>query len=144
MLMIVGDLVKRPPLVIYPDATILEASTVMSRERVGLLVVVDRADPNRLLGVVSERDIIRAISSGLSPNDRIEAIYTRNPVVVRSSSSLAEAAKLMADHNVRHLVVVDERGRLVGVISIRDLIGEVKALKELAKQYGYYYPPVRE
>lgn len=142
--MIVGDLVKRPPLTIHPDATIFEVSTVMARERVGLLVVVDRADPNRLLGVVSERDIIRAISRGASPSEKIEGIYTRSPVVVRSSASLAEAAKTMVEHNVRHLVVVDEWGRLIGVISIRDLIGEVRALRELAKQYGYYYPPVRE
>ena len=56
----VGSVIKRPPVVIFPDSTLREAADQMVRAQVGRLAVVDRANPRRLVGVLSRSDVIAA------------------------------------------------------------------------------------
>ena len=124
----VGDILARPLVTISSGATLLEAAKLMVEKNMGLLVVCDAKDKTKLVGVISERDIIRAIASGEKLNVPVEKVSTRQVVTVRRNSEIAEAAKAMNKHRIRHVVVVDDQETLLGVVSMRDLVGERSTL----------------
>ena len=113
------------------DATVLEASRRMVQDNVGLLVVCDSGDETKLVGVVSERDIIRSIVSPGGLPEKVSAITTRQVVTVNATDDVAEAAKAMNKHRIRHVVVVDDGNLPRGVVSLRDLVGESSTLKAI-------------
>jgi CBS domain-containing protein len=76
---------------------------------------------DRLVGVVSERDIVKALASGMPLNTPLEKIATKRVITIEPDKSVVEVADLMAENKIRHLVVA-ERGKVVGVISLRDLV----------------------
>ncbi|MCI4446676.1 MAG: CBS domain-containing protein [Pyrobaculum sp.] len=130
-----GELASKPPVTITPDKTVEEAAEVMAKHRVGLLVIVDRENPRRPIGVISERDIIRTIAGKAPLTVTVDKAGTmKNFVYVYADEPVTAAALKMKRFNVRHVVVLDRSGELVGVISIRDLIGEKKILEILARE----------
>ena len=102
------DIITRPLISITSDRTIVEAAKVMVENNMGLVVVCDQEDGSKLLGVVSERDIIRSVAAGKEATTNVEAISTREVVTVKWNSEIAEAAKAMNKHRIRHVVVVDD------------------------------------
>jgi CBS domain-containing protein len=127
----VSDILTRSLVAVSADASVIEASRRRVRNNVGLLVVCDANESTKLVGVVSERDIIRSIASGERLPDKIESISTRKVITVRVSSDVAEAAKAMNKHRIRHVVVVDDRNTPKGVVSMRDLVGERATLRAI-------------
>ena len=118
----VRDVIKSPPISLLPEATIREAMMTMASKNIGFVVLM-RGD--QLLGVVSERDIVKALASGVSLDAPVEKIATKRVVTIEAKKSVVEAADLMAEHRIRHLVAVDG-GRVVGVVSLRDLVKLIK------------------
>ena len=113
---------------IPPDASVFEAVQLMADKRVGALMVVDR---NELIGVISERDYAREIvlKDRVSRDTPVSAIMTQRVLYVRPQQTLEECMALMTEKNLRHLPVLDD-GRLVGVISMRDVVKDLIAEKE--------------
>jgi CBS domain-containing protein len=117
----VGSLIKGRPLVLRSNATLLEAVKIMADHNVGLLPIVD--DEGRPLAVISERDVIRALGAGASLDSPALAAARRGPLIaVTPDTDVYEAIVKMHRGGVRHLLVVDREGRLVGVVSIRDFM----------------------
>jgi CBS domain-containing protein len=130
-----GELASKPPVTITPDKTVEEAAEMMVNHHVGLLVIVDKENPKRPIGVISERDIIRTIAGKAPLTVTVDKAGTmKNFVYVYADEPVTAAAVKMKQYNVRHVVVLDRNGELVGVISIRDLIGEKKILEILARE----------
>ena len=127
----VSDIVTRGLFTIPSDASVLEASKLMVQKNIGLLVVCDVNDKTKLSGVISERDIIKSISLGDKLPAHVDAIFTKNVITVKANSDVAEAAKAMNRHGIRHVVVVDDRNVPVGVVSMRDLVGERATLNAI-------------
>jgi CBS domain-containing protein len=113
---------------IPPDASVFEAVQLMADKRVGALMVVDR---NELIGVISERDYAREIvlKDRVSRDTLVSAIMTQRVLYVRPQQTLDECMALMTEKHLRHLPVLDN-GRLVGVISMRDVVKDLIAEKE--------------
>ena len=120
----VGSIVQRPLVTISSNDTVLDAAKIMVQKNIGLLVVYDANDKSKLAGVISERDIMKILASGGKLNASVGGVSTKQVVTVKSSSEVAEAAKAMNKHGIRHVVVVDEQGNPLGVVSMRDLVGE--------------------
>lgn len=131
----VSDIVARSLITVSSDATVIEASRRMVQNNIGLLVVCDAGDSRKLVGVVSERDIIRCIASSERLPDKIEAISTKQVVTVKADSDVAEAAEAMNKHRIRHVVVVDDRNTPKGVVSMRDLVGERGTLRAILQSH---------
>jgi CBS domain-containing protein len=127
------DLVKREPIYVKKGTPAIEAVRLMSKANTGLVVIID--ETGKVSGVVSERDIIRAMADGIDPSTPVDRIGTMGSIVkVHEKDPILKVAALMAERNVRHVVVVDDDNKLRGVISIRDLLREYDALKELARK----------
>ena len=117
------------------DDTMAEAARKMWEQQTGSLLVMDG---DELLGIVTERDVLKAVATG-RPLDgtRVSDAMTKDVVTVPPAMTLREAAAVMADKWIRHLPVV-EQGRVVGILSQRDLAGvlagalnEPEALQQL-------------
>jgi CBS domain-containing protein len=105
---------------IGPDATLHQIAQRLSAEGVGALVVIDGG---RVLGVISERDVIRAVAAGKDLDSTTAAdLDARDVVTCTPDTTVQAAAALMMEHYVRHLLVQDRNGP-VGMVSARDLLG---------------------
>jgi CBS domain-containing protein len=126
----VSDLQPHELFTAQAEETLEEAADRMSWHEVGALPVFD--GQQHLVGIITERDLTAALAEGADPVRTTVADYmTPAPEVLRPDSELAEAAHTMLQLGVRHLPVV-QNGRLVGVLSMRDVLGagEVDAEKE--------------
>lgn len=116
----VQDLVHRSPVTARPGETVIEAVRRMNSLGVSSVVVVD--GEQRPLGVFTDTDLRRLVASGsCRPGDPIERVMTRHPVSVRGDTSCFDAVRVMMERNIKHLIVVDEAGRLQGVVTVRDV-----------------------
>jgi CBS domain-containing protein len=108
---------------IPPDATVFAAIQMMADKNVGALLVTDGS---RLLGIVSERDYTRkvAIKGKSSKELKVREILSPKLVHATPSHSVEQCLRLMTEHRVRHLPVLDGE-RIAGVISIGDLVNWV-------------------
>jgi len=103
-----------------PDQTAAEAIRTMLDAGVGSVLVVDGPE---LVGIFTERDVLRLAGAGASFGTTVvRDVMTPSPLSVSSDVSILDAAQMMGERNVRHLPVV-EGGNLVGVVSIRDVLG---------------------
>ena len=119
-----GDILQRPLVMIPSGTTMLDAAKLMVDNNMGLLVICDAKERTNLAGVISERDILKAIASGKKLNAAVDEVSTKQVITAKASADVAEAAKAMNKNTIRHVVVVDEQGKPIGVVSMRDLVGE--------------------
>ena len=129
----VGELMSIDPVVIGADEPAQAAEQLMAERRVSGLPVVDRG--GRLVGVVSQTDLVRAHAAGQSlsawPGLAVRHLMTAPALTIRIDESLLEAARRMEERHVHRLVVVSAEGDTpIGVISTLDLVGSLADLLE--------------
>jgi CBS domain-containing protein len=119
----VGQLMKRNLVTVDAGTPVLEAEKLMKACNVGSVLV---AAPNRIVGIVTESDIVRKVISEERPYDRVpvETIMSAPDVGIEERRPITEAADLMHKHRTRHLGVT-KGGALVGVVSVRDFLRPV-------------------
>lgn len=107
------------PTAITPDTTAREAAQTLKTENIGSLPIVE---DGRLVGVITDRDLaLRVIAEGRDANTPVGEIASKDLVTIDPQQSLEEAARLMAERQVRRLPVVEEDGRLAGVLAQADI-----------------------
>jgi CBS domain-containing protein len=111
---------QRPPVTTSPDASVLEATRLMNRERIGSLLVI-RA--GRLVGIFTERDVLeRVVVEMRSPAlTAVGEVMTDAVVCCKPSTPVEEVGDLMHHRRIRHVPVVDADGTVMGLVSIGDL-----------------------
>ncbi len=128
----VSSLIRRPPVICEPDTTVRKAAELMSAEVVSAILVRTRDG----LGIVSNADLRdRVIAAGLSPDSPVSAIMTTPVLTIRGDALASQANVEMLHAGVNHLVVVDEREKLIGVVSAASLMGP-DALSPLALRWS--------
>ena len=107
------------PTSITPDTPAREAARMMKSEDTGVVPIVEGV---RLVGVITDRDLaLRVLGEDRSSDTSVGELASKELVTIDPQQSLEEAARLMAEHQVRRLPVVEEDGRLVGILSQKDL-----------------------
>lgn len=105
---------------IAPDATILEVAARLADADIGVLAV---SEDHRVTGMVSERDVVRTLAKGMDPaTTHAIDVASTELVWCDATATVAEVANEMLERYVRH-VLVEQNGRLVGLVSARDLLG---------------------
>ncbi|HYH27402.1 MAG TPA: CBS domain-containing protein [Actinomycetota bacterium] len=113
------DLMTKAAVTDRPDDTLAAAAQRMWEQQTGSLLVTDG---DELLGIVTERDVLKAVATNTPLDTPISDVMSKDLITVDPGTSLREAAKIMTDKWIRHLPVL-ENGKLVGVVSQRDLSG---------------------
>jgi CBS domain-containing protein len=113
----VADLMVKDVLTVEPSDTIGEAAEKMNAANVGAVVVLE--DMVRIVGIVTERDLLRAVASrARAAEARVRQWMTSDPVTIAPETSIEDAAEIMFTRNFRHLPVVKD-GRPLGIVSLR-------------------------
>jgi CBS domain-containing protein len=105
---------------VSPETRIGEAAQRMVEHDVGAAMVMAPGDV--LVGVITERDLLRCISDGIDAATPVSERMTRHVLTARPSTELAEAMALMVEGHFRHLPVVNDDGHVIGLASMRDLM----------------------
>ena len=116
----VARLHPTPPRQVEATSTVAETVEMMRRERVGCLLVVKNA---KLVGLFTERDLLnRVLAPGKSLDLPVRDVMTPDPVTVEPKDSIRTAVKRMQSGNYRHLPVVDDANRPVGILSAKRIV----------------------
>jgi CBS domain-containing protein len=116
----IREIMTSNPSTIEPDKSVADAARIMKQEDAGVVPVTENG---RLTGMVTDRDIaIRVVAEGKNAQSTpVREVASKNLVTVDPQQDLDEALRLMAKHQVRRLPVVEEDGRLVGVVAQADV-----------------------
>src|SRR4051812_41614863 len=136
----VAELLRAKParvVKVRPEQSVLEAIKVLAQEDIGAAIVMTG---DRLAGIFSERDYTRKVilKGRSSDTTRVEEIMTANVVVVSPRTKARECMALMTDKKIRHLPVVEE-GRVIGMVSIRDIVGDIIADQDFTIEQLEHY-----
>jgi CBS domain-containing protein len=131
----IRDLMTTNPATVSPDDPVIEAARIMRDEDVGIVPILEG---DRLFGTVTDRDItIRVVAEGTNAQSTpVREVASTQLVTIDPGQDLEEALRLMAKHQVRRLPIVEEDGRLVGIVAQADIAraGEDAKTGEVVQQ----------
>jgi CBS domain-containing protein len=110
-----------------PKTSIKAAIETLYKKHIGSLLITD--NDQKCIGIFTERDVIRVVAQGVNLDTPIEKAMTSNVTTIGEEASLEEARRLIVEHAVRHLPVVNSQGELVGLLSVRKLLDEFFGLQ---------------
>lgn len=139
--MVIKEMMSTELVTVNPNETLAQASTKMAEQDVGFLPVVVQ---EQLVGVITDRDIVaRAISKGLDPNStHVSEFMTKEFITGTPDMSHEDACKLMMDHQIRRLPIV-ENNQLVGVVGLADLALDLEEEEE-EETVGHAYQKIAQ
>ncbi len=129
------DIMSTPPITLDINASVKKAARLMFDNRIGSVLIVDEEE--KLRGIVTERDLIYLVATGKTTSvDEypVWQIMTENPITIAPYEPVTRALAIMREANIRHLPVVDEENKPIGVISIRDVVNYIVEVIGLLKR----------
>ncbi len=117
------DVMTPNPVCCLPTDNVVAVAQIMKREDIGPLPVIDNTESQKLIGVITDRDLaLKVVGEGRDAGStRVEAVMTRKVVTCRADDELKVAMKLMSDHQLRRIIIVDNANTVKGIISQADL-----------------------
>ena len=123
----IKDVMSRDVQVTSPEASIKDAARQMLKGNFGMMPVEEN---DRMIGAISDRDIaIRAVAEGRDTSAKVREVMSESIVWVYEDDSVADAANLMSNHQIRRLAVVNADKRLVGIVALGDFAVDSADLK---------------
>lgn len=118
-----SDVMTPDPTCVTGGDSVVRAAEIMKNEDVGAVPVVDDEGSRQLVGIITDRDLaLNVIADGKDPHSsRVEELMSRNPVTCRPDEQISTAMDRMAQHQVRRIPVVDNKGKLKGIIAQADI-----------------------
>ena len=116
----IADVMRPDFIEVAPEDTLGEVAERMTAVNVGAVAV---KDSGRLIGILTERDLLKAMAARVHSSEaRVRQWMTPDPVTVTAQTDVEEAARIMIDNGFRHLPVLDDDGRVVGIVSLRRVV----------------------
>ena len=120
--MSLAQLTQQPVQTVQASNTVAEAARLMCKHSVGALVITDATEVTAL-GIITDRDLVWMIAEGLDPRTATIDQFVRSPLwSVSVTETLSDVTKAMREHGVRRLPIVDPEGRLLGIVSLDDIL----------------------
>jgi CBS domain-containing protein len=117
--MLVMECLRKAPVAVPPECTLMEAAALMGSHDVGSLLVMNSG---QLCGIVTDRDIaVRGVGAGRASATRVSEVMTDRPVTIQGSADIFDAFQLLKNSGVRRLPVLED-GDLAGIITVDDLL----------------------
>jgi CBS domain-containing protein len=119
------DIMRTELIEAAPEDTLGEVAERMTAVNVGAVVVKDFG---RLIGILTERDMLQAMAARVHTSEaRVRQWMTADPITAPAEMDVDEAARIMLDNGFRHLPVVDDNNRVIGVVSLRRVVAASQA-----------------
>jgi CBS domain-containing protein len=136
----VAELLRAKParvVKVTPDQSVLDAIKILATENIGAAMVMSG---ERLAGIMSERDYTRKVilKGRAAETTKVQEIMTSNVIVVNPRTKTRDCMAIMTEKGIRHLPVVDE-GRVIGMVSIRDIVGDIIADQDFTIEQLEHY-----
>ena len=130
-----SDLMTSDVTCCVPTDTVQSAAQSMEDQDVGAMPVVDSHEAQHLIGIVTDRDLaLKVVALGLDPRKTtVEGVMSREMVVCKTYDDWQRAVDAMAKHQLRRIPVVDDKGRLAGIIAQADVATRIEASETTAK-----------
>jgi CBS domain-containing protein len=120
-----ADVMRAEVIEVAPEDTLGEVAERMSAVNVGAVVVKDYG---RLIGILTERDMLKAMAARVHTSEaRVRQWMTEDPLTATAEMDVEEAARVMLEHNFRHLPVLDDSGQVIGLVSLRRVVAATNA-----------------
>lgn len=116
------DIMSKKVLVALAEDPLTNVADFMRKNNIGSIAVVD--SEGKLIGILTERDILKAVSDG-NLNAKVKDYMTTKVIGIKKSATEWEAAEVMLENGFRHLPIVDDDNKVIGIISIRDLAKQI-------------------
>lgn len=109
------------------DDTVKKAIEILYKKHVGSIVIID--DEERCIGIFTERDAIRLVAQNIPLDKPLKKVMTKHVMTIREDATFEEARRSIVSHGVRHLPVINQEGKLVGLVAIRKFLDELFGIK---------------
>ena len=109
------------------DDTVKKAIEILYKKHVGSIVIID--DEERCIGIFTERDAIRLVAQNIPLDKPLKKVMTKHVVTIREDATFEEAKRSIVSHRIRHLPVINQEGKLVGLVAIRKFLDELFGIK---------------
>lgn len=122
-----SEVMTREPACCEPGDSVSRVAAIMKREDVGSVPVVESHEDKKLIGIVTDRDLVVKVLADGADTERatVRDAMTPNPASCRENDPIDKAVKLMSERQVRRMPIVDEQGRLAGIIAQADVATRV-------------------
>ena len=116
----ISDVMGSDFIEVAPEDTLGEVAERMTAVNVGAVAV---KDSGRLIGILTERDLLKAMGARVHSSEaRVRQWMTGDPITATADTDVEEAARVMLEHGFRHLPVLDDDGRVIGIVSLRRVV----------------------
>ena len=105
-----------------PSMTVKETIEILYEKHIGCVVTID--ENKTCIGIFTERDAIRLMAKNVDLDQPLGNLMTKNVITIQQDSSINEVRRTIQTHSIRHLPVVNQEGRLVGLLSVRALMDQ--------------------
>jgi CBS domain-containing protein len=124
------EVMKNNPTMVGIEATVAHAAKVMCRDEVGSVIIIEH---NKPIGIVTEEDITcKVVAKDLKPSTvHVNKIMSTPLITVSADKTVGDAAHMMVKHKVRRLPVIDSKNKVIGIVTVRDLLTVSNELNEL-------------
>jgi len=102
-----------------PSMTVKQTIKTLYEKHIGCVVAID--ENNKCIGIFTERDAIRLVAESVNLDQPLDNVMTKNVITLQEDTSINEVRKIISTHKVRHLPVINQKGELTGLLSVRDL-----------------------
>ena len=126
-MLMVRDIMLKNVVTAKENITIEASIRMLHRKHVGSVVITDNED--KCLGIFTERDAIRTIAQKIPLDTPLKKVMTREVYTIEESASFEEAKMLIVSRGIRHIPVIDRKGKLVGLFAIRGFLDEIFGVK---------------
>lgn len=130
----VSEVMKKPAATVQPTTKVVDAVKIMHKEGIGSIVVV--SPEGKVLGIFTERDLVKIVAQEKPLDVVVGEVMTKDPVTVKEDDALQKAVILMTERKIRHLPVVDEEGKIKGMLSVRDIAATYRRYLEHLGEIG--------
>lgn len=105
-----------------PNMTVKEIIKTLYEKHIGCVVSIDK--DKKCIGIFTERDAIRLVAENIDLDQPIGNLMTKNVITIQEDSSINEVRKIIQTHSIRHLPVVNQENKLIGLLSVRALMDQ--------------------
>ena len=105
-----------------PSMTVKETMEILYEKHIGCVVSID--EEKKCIGIFTERDAIRLVAKNVDLDQPLDNLMTKNVITIQEDSSINEVRRIIQTHSIRHLPVVNQEDRLVGLLSVRALMDQ--------------------